>query len=125
MGASPSETWARNCFLGSSFLRPSECALRYEIGVDKIMWGQDYPHAEGTYPYTTEALRNTFADVPIDEVAAMVGENAARFYGFDLDALAPIAARVGPTVDEIAVPLDEIPADAYSVAFTGEAAKPW
>ena len=125
MGASPSETWARNCFLGSSFLRPSECALRYEIGVDKIMWGQDYPHAEGTYPYTTEALRNTFADVPIDEVAAMVGENAARFYGFDLDALAPIAARVGPTVDEIAVPLDEVPADAYSVAFTGEAAKPW
>ena len=67
------------------------------------MWGQDYPHAEGTYPYTTEALRNTFADVPTDEVAAMVGENAARFYGFDLDALAPIAARVGPTVDEIAV----------------------
>ena len=89
------------------------------------MWGQDYPHAEGTYPYTTEALRNTFADVPTDEVAAMVGENAARFYKFDLDALAPIAARVGPTVEEIAVPLDKIPADAYSVAFTGEQAKPW
>jgi predicted TIM-barrel fold metal-dependent hydrolase len=125
MGETPSETWARNCFLGSSFLRPSECELRYEIGVDKIMWGQDYPHAEGTYPYTTEALRNTFADVPTDEVAAMVGENAARFYKFDLDALAPIAARVGPTVEEIAVPLDEIPADAYSVAFTGEQANPW
>jgi predicted TIM-barrel fold metal-dependent hydrolase len=125
MGELPSETWARNCFLGSSFLRPSECELRYQIGVDKIMWGQDYPHAEGTYPYTTEALRNTFADVPTDEVAAMVGENAARFYGFDLDALAPIAARVGPTVDEIAIPLDKIPEDAYSVAFTGEAAKPW
>ena len=77
MGSSPSEFWARNCFAGSSFLRPSECALRYEIGVDKIMWGQDYPHTEGTYPYTLEALRNTFAGVPTDEVAAMLGGNAA------------------------------------------------
>ena len=36
----------------------------------------------------------------------MVGGNAAELYGFDLDALAPIAARVGPTVDEVARPLD-------------------
>ena len=28
----------------------------------------------------------------------MVGANAADLYGFDLEALAPIAARVGPTV---------------------------
>ncbi len=125
MGSSPSEFWARNCFAGSSFLRPSECALRYEIGVDKIMWGQDYPHVEGTYPYTLEALRNTFADVPTDEVAAMVGENAAHVYGFDLDALAPVAARVGPSVEEVATPLDAVPADAYSVAFSGEDPKPW
>ena len=55
----------------------------------------------------------------------MVGGNAAEVYGFDLDALAPIAARLGPTVDEIAVPLTEIPDDAYSVAFTGEQPKPW
>ena len=125
MGSAPSEFWARNCFAGSSFLRPSECALRHEIGVDKIMWGQDYPHVEGTYPFTLEALRNTFAGVPIDEVAAMVGGNAAGVYGFDLDGLAPIAARVGPSVDEVAVPLDEVPADAYSVAFSGEDPKPW
>jgi hypothetical protein len=46
-------------------------------------------------------------------------------YGFDLDALAPVAARVGPTVDEVAVPLDEIPADSRSIAFAGENVKPW
>ena len=45
---------------------------------DPDMWGQDYPHAEGTYPYTTEALRNTFSDVPTDEVAAMPTGDAAR-----------------------------------------------
>ena len=75
------------------------------------MWGQDYPHIEGTYPYTTEALRNTFAGLPVDEVAPMVGLTAVEVYDFDLDVLAPVAERVGPTVDEVDVPLDEIPAD--------------
>jgi hypothetical protein len=31
----------------------------------------------------------------------MVGGNAARVYGFDLEALAPIAARVGPRVADL------------------------
>ena len=34
-----------------------------------------------------------------------------------LDALAPLAAQFGPTVAEIAVPLDQIPADATSPGF--------
>jgi hypothetical protein len=89
------------------------------------MWGQDYPHVEGTYPYTTEALRNTFAGIDRDEVAAMVGGNAAEVYDFDLDALATVSARVGPTVEEVDVPLDRVPEDSVSIAFAGEAVKPW
>ncbi len=125
MQMAPSECWKRQCFAGASFFRPSECELRYEIGVDKIMWGQDYPHGEGTYPYTREALRNTFAGVAPDEVAAMVGGNAAGVYGFDVQALLPLAARVGPTVAEIAEPLDQVPIDSLSMAFAGEEVKPW
>ena len=55
----------------------------------------------------------------------MVGGNAARVYGFDLDALAPVAAQIGPTVDEVARPLetDEIPAEALRCpAFAAAAA---
>jgi hypothetical protein len=99
--------------------------LRHEIGVDRIMWGQDYPHIEGTYPYTTEALRNTFAGIDTDEVARMVGLNAASVYGFDLAKLAPVAERVGPTVEEVRVPLDAVPSDSRSIAFAGEGVKPW
>ncbi|MCF2532460.1 amidohydrolase family protein [Yinghuangia soli] len=115
----PSEYFARNCYLGSSPLRPAECAVRHQIGVANIMWGADYPHAEGTFPYTLEALRLTFADVPEHEVRAMLAENAARFYGFDLAALAPIAAQHGPRVTDVAVPLplEEVPADALGSAF--------
>ncbi len=110
----PSEYWARQCHVGSSFLRPGEVPMRYDIGVDRIMWGSDYPHRESSYPYSHEALRISFADVDEREVRAMVGENAAALYGFDLDALAPLAATVGPTVADVARPLpsDEIPADA-------------
>ena len=110
----PSEYFARQCHVGSSFVRPHEVAMRHEVGVDKIMWGSDYPHREGCWPFSHEHLRLAFAGVERDEVAAMVGGNAAAVYGFDLDALAPVAARIGPRVDEVAVPLppEEIPIEA-------------
>jgi hypothetical protein len=104
MASAPSEYWHRNCSLGASFLRPGECGLRHEIGVDRI----------------TEALRYTFAGGPVAEVAAMVGGNAARVYGFDPARLAPVVARVGPQVDVVATPLEEVPAGATSPGFVDE-----
>jgi predicted TIM-barrel fold metal-dependent hydrolase len=120
LSLTPSEYWARQGHVGSSFLRPAECQLRDAVGVDRIMWGSDYPHHEGSYPYSLEALRLTFAGVDSVEVQAMVGGNAAALYGFDLDALAPVAARVGPRVADVAQPLDAIPPDAERCpAFAG------
>ncbi|MGW1379172.1 amidohydrolase family protein [Streptomyces sp. NPDC002446] len=117
MGASPAAVWRDHCFVGASFMRPHEVPLRHRIGLDKIMWGSDYPHDEGTFPHSREALRLAYAGLPPEETAAMLGTNAARVYGFDLARLAPIAARVGPTAAELAEPLKEIPPDATSPAF--------
>ncbi|MFG2832814.1 amidohydrolase family protein [Streptomyces sp. NPDC048434] len=126
MGSAPSEIWRENCSVGASFMRPHEVPLRHRIGLDKIMWGSDYPHDEGTHPYSREALRLAYAGLPADETAAMLGTNAARVYGFDLTRLAPHAARVGPTVADIAAPLEKIPADATSPAFArGGAVRVW
>jgi hypothetical protein len=47
----------------------------------------------------------------------VTSRTAADVYKFDLDALAPIAERVGPRVDEVAVPLDAVPTDSGSPAF--------
>ncbi len=118
----PSEYWARQCHIGSSFMRPAEAALRHAVGVDRIMWGSDYPHREASFPFSREALRIAFAGVDPVEVQAMIGANAARLYGFDLAFLEPLADRVGPTHAEIAepLPLDAIPADADRCpAFAG------
>jgi predicted TIM-barrel fold metal-dependent hydrolase len=115
----PSFYAKRNCYYGASSASPQELADRHQIGVDHLLWGSDYPHYEGTFPYTRKSLRRTFHDMDRSEVRAMLGENAARLYGFDLRALEPIAARVGPTPDEVAVPLapEEYPKDSFSMAF--------
>jgi predicted TIM-barrel fold metal-dependent hydrolase len=97
----PSQYYARQCFLGASFLDESAAVARHEIGVGKLLWGSDYPHIEGTWPHTRERLREVFAGVPRDEVVRMLGGNAADVYGFDAAALAPLAERFGPPRDSI------------------------
>ena len=113
----PSDYWNDNCSVAASFYHVDDCRRRAEIGVDKIMWGADYPHLEGTSPFSHEAIRRTFAGVPEAEVRAMLGGNAAQIYGFDLDVLQPLADRFGPSVEEVAGGLDAIPEGALSFAF--------
>jgi predicted TIM-barrel fold metal-dependent hydrolase len=115
----PSEYWARQCYIGASFMSRRDSAVRAATGVDRIMWGSDYPHSEGTFPHTRESLRYVFGDVEPADVAAMLGVNAARAYGFDLEALGVVADRIGPTVDQVGQPLaaDELSSDAVTMAL--------
>ncbi|HEY7133437.1 MAG TPA: amidohydrolase family protein [Acidimicrobiia bacterium] len=114
----PSEYFARNCWVGVSFPSPVEAETRHKIGVERFLWGSDYPHDESTYPNTREGLRRAFAGAPADELRKVFAENAAQVYGFDLDALAPLAARVGPTVEELSEPYAGVPEGNRSPAFT-------
>ena len=113
----PSEYFRNNCFIGASFPTPSDAKLFHKIGIDNIMWGSDYPHNEATFPYSRESLRLAFSDWSEADLRKIFSENAARVYGFDLAKLAPMAAGVGPTVADVATPLDRVPADAVSPAF--------
>lgn len=118
LSMTPSEYFARNCYVGVSFPSPVESRAMRTVGLDRVMWGSDYPHHESTFPYTTEGLRQAFADWEPRDVRQVTSENAARIYGFDLAALAAAAADVGPTVAQVAEPLDTVPADSASPAFT-------
>jgi predicted TIM-barrel fold metal-dependent hydrolase len=97
----PSEYFARQCTIGASFMGPWEASMRYQIGIDNLMWGADYPHPEGTWPRTRRSLARCFEGVPIAEVRTILSDNPAALYGFDVEALQPIADRVCPTVDEL------------------------
>ena len=107
---SATEYVRRNVWMGVSFpQRADVAAARDTLGPDRFMWGSDFPHDEGTYPFTREHLRQLFHDWPEADLRRVLGENAAALYGFDLAALAPIAARLGPTVAEVATPLAALP----------------
>jgi len=47
------------------------------------VWGNDYPHAEGTFRGSRELMEKLFAGVPADERAAMVGGTLAGLLGLD------------------------------------------
>src|SRR5213076_1974201 len=79
----------------------TEVERRHIIGVGNLMWGNDYPHPEGTWPHTVEKLRETFFDVPAGETSQMLGATAAGVYNFDTAALAPLVDRIGPTADDL------------------------
>ncbi len=114
---SPREIFDRNIWIGASFPGKADAARFHEIGVDRIMWGSDYPHHEATSPYSLESLRRSFEGWSEADLRKVLAENAATVYGFDLDRLAPLADRIGPTVDELATPLDRVPDGVTSTAF--------
>ena len=57
---------------------PVAVACRHITGLSTIMWGNDYPHAEGTFRGSQELLPSLMAGVPDDERKAMVGGTLGR-----------------------------------------------
>ncbi len=92
----PSDYFGENIFIGASTMSKEEIRRRHVIGCDVMMWGTDYPHPEGTWPNTVPRLQADFSDIPVEDTRKLLGETAARCYGFDVQALAPVAERVGP-----------------------------
>ena len=62
---------------------PVAVACRHVTGLSTIVWGSDYPHAEGTFRGSQKLIATQFAGVPADERAAMLGGTLGRVLGFD------------------------------------------
>ncbi len=118
----PSDYFDRNCFIGASNPQRRELVRRYEIGVGNLMWGNDFPHPEGTWPHTAKFLREAFGDIPTDEARAMLGGTAAQVYNFDPKALAPLIDRIGPTAADLGQDADR---DLSTWDRLREAGRPW
>jgi predicted TIM-barrel fold metal-dependent hydrolase len=59
--------------------------FRHYIGVDHLMWGSDFPHSVGTFPFSTEILDDLFEGVSAEERRRVLVENPCRFFGLDPD----------------------------------------
>ena len=83
----PSEYYRRNVVVAPSSIHRAEVELRYEIGIDQLLFGSDYPHPEGTWPNTRDWIRTALAGVPEDEARKILAGNAVAAYGLDSDRL--------------------------------------
>jgi len=97
----PGEYVDRNCFFAASTPGADEIERRHAIGVGNLMWGNDLPHPEGTYPHTRHWIAERFRNVPPDETARILGGTAAEVYGVDPAVLAPLVERIGPAPADV------------------------
>jgi predicted TIM-barrel fold metal-dependent hydrolase len=81
-GAVPSDFFRQNIFL--SFQEDAVgIQLRTLLGIETLLWGSDYPHAESTFPRSRAIVERILQGVPDEEKAQIAGGNTARLYHFD------------------------------------------
>lgn len=81
----PSQYYRNNCF--ASFGEDRAAVLMVEeFGLqDNFMWANDFPHHEGSWPHSTQAIYRTFGDdLQEDTRAKLLGLNAARCFKFPI-----------------------------------------
>jgi uncharacterized protein len=59
---------------------PVAVETRHRVGVSQLMWASDYPHSDSTWPHSRKVIERDFEGVPDDELALLVGGNAAALY---------------------------------------------
>jgi predicted TIM-barrel fold metal-dependent hydrolase len=63
-----------------------DLAVKWNL-VDNFMWANDYPHAEGTWPHSAEAIEREMGGLTGEQRAKILGLNAARIFKFDIEKL--------------------------------------
>jgi predicted TIM-barrel fold metal-dependent hydrolase len=101
LSMSPRDYWHRHVYVTPSSPRPYEIDMRHQIGIERLMFGMDYPHPEGTWPNTREWVRHAFAGVPEGEARQILGLNAIKCFGLDQDHLAAVADKIGIVPSEL------------------------
>jgi predicted TIM-barrel fold metal-dependent hydrolase len=56
--------------------------LADRIGIENLMWGNDFPHGDGVWPDSLSVIEKQFATVAPETRRTICTENAARLYGF-------------------------------------------
>ncbi len=85
----PSEHFHNNVWL--TFMRDrAAIEVRHLIGVDRLMWSNDYPHHDTTWPKSQQELAAQMKGVSAKDRKLIVSENARGLYKFN--GLTPLEA---------------------------------
>ena len=82
MTEEPSFYFRRNCYVT---FEDDEIGVRTRdlIGVDRMLWGNDYPHHDSIWPNSMPILDRIMAGVPDDEEQRMTWDNVIELYDID------------------------------------------
>lgn len=87
--ALPSEYYKSNCYASIGEDKVAIDLIEQYGLQNNLMWANDYPHHEGSWPYSAQAIERSFGQNMTEATRAKVlGLNAARVFRFD-------AAKVG------------------------------
>jgi predicted TIM-barrel fold metal-dependent hydrolase len=75
----PSHYFARN-FTCTFIREPFAVLNRHSIGVDNMMWSNDYPHHRHDWPYSRRIIEESFLNVPACEKQQIICGNAVKLY---------------------------------------------
>jgi len=75
----PSEYIREHCWWGFIY-DPIGLRLRHDVNIDRIMWGNDFPHSAGDWPHSRQVIKEMFKGIPEDEQYKMLVSNAVEFF---------------------------------------------
>ena len=79
---SPNEYFSRNIW--ATFQSdPVGVQTRQHIGVDRLMWGSDYPHGDSTWPESRPTINFNFQGVGNEDIAAICYDTVKELYDID------------------------------------------
>lgn len=66
------------------------------INVDRVMWANDFPHSDSTWPWSQPLLANQVKDFPADKLDRILYKNVAELYDIDLSTIEANKANLDP-----------------------------
>lgn len=78
----PRYYWENNCF--ATFMHdPAGMRLLDIVGADRVMWSQDYPHAEGGLGWCWDSIKAVLEVTTPDEARMILGGTAMKLFKLD------------------------------------------
>ena len=63
-----------------------------EMNIERMMWANDFPHSDSTWPWSQEVLKTHLAHMSEDEKNLVLHDNVATLYKLDTSNLKILAA---------------------------------
>ena len=83
-GEKPSDVFFRH-FYATFQNDPVGLVTKNFLNLDRVLWGNDYPHMEGTYPHSRSMVEESFSKyLSAEEIRSVTRTNAEQLYGLSI-----------------------------------------